>query len=92
MPMPIVQRKPANQFDNFYFCVANVKGFNENSKQHVQHPDLPSAIRSIAHCQEIHTLVSNERADEDTPEIADEALSTLTDATDENNQLYLLVI
>ena len=32
---------------------ANVKGFNKKNKQHLEYPNIPSAIRPIPHSDEI---------------------------------------
>lgn len=51
--VPMVWREPTNHSDDCYFCLVNVKGFNKKNKQHLQYPSIPSAIRPVAHSEEI---------------------------------------
>src|ERR1044072_1204441 len=37
----------------FTFCLVNVKGFNKKNKQYLKYPRIPSAIRPVAHSEEI---------------------------------------
>jgi hypothetical protein len=41
--IPIVWREQINHFDNCYFCVCKVSGFNTKNKKHIVYPCLPSA-------------------------------------------------
>ena len=42
-----------NHITACYFCMINLKGINRKNKHHVQHPDVPSAIRQIPHDPDI---------------------------------------
>jgi hypothetical protein len=43
--IPMVWRKPQNHYDDCYFCLCNVSGYNKK----IKHPHLSSAIRPIPH-------------------------------------------
>ena len=51
--VPIVLREPKNHVDDCYFCLVNVKGFNKKNKQHLQYPNIHSAMRPIPHGDKI---------------------------------------
>ena len=38
---------------NCYFCITNVAGFNKKSRHTIEYPNLPSALRPVAHCEGI---------------------------------------
>ena len=46
--VPMVWRKPKNHFDDCYFCLNDIKGFNKNKKKGWQYPSLDSVIRTVA--------------------------------------------
>src|SRR6218665_3543269 len=79
----MVWREPTNHLDNCYFKVVDVAGFNQKPKQHLQYPDIPSARRPIAHCEEIPVPVFTEL-----PETEVEALCSPT-STDEDDETDL---
>ena len=51
--VPMVWREPKNHVDDCYFCLVNVKGFNKKNKQHLQYPNIHSAIRPIPHSDKV---------------------------------------
>ena len=51
--VPMVWREPKNHVDDCYFCLVNVKGFNKKNKQHLQYPNIHSAMRPINHSDKV---------------------------------------
>ena len=51
--VPMVWRETKNHFDDCYFCLNNMNGFNKNKKKTWQYPNLESAIRPVAHSEEL---------------------------------------
>ena len=49
----MVWREPANHDTDCYFCVINLTGINRKSRRYLKYPDLQSAHRPVAHCDEI---------------------------------------
>lgn len=47
--IPMVWREPQNHSTDCYFCTCNVKGFNAKNKKGIIYPNLPSAMRPVAH-------------------------------------------
>ena len=47
--IPMVRRERKDHIMDCYFCMINLKGINHKNKHHVQHPDVPSAIKAIPH-------------------------------------------
>lgn len=76
--MSIIWREPTNYFDNCYFCLANVKGFNKKNKHLLKYPDIPSAFRPIAYCDKILVPVFSEL-----PKIDDDVICPTNFNTDD---------
>ena len=51
--VPMVWREPKNHFDDCYFCLVNLKGFNRHKKNSWNYPDLESARLPVPHCEEV---------------------------------------
>ncbi|GBN35087.1 Tau-tubulin kinase 1 [Araneus ventricosus] len=51
--IPMVWREPQNHVDDCYFCLCKIAGYNKRSKSNIVYPNLKSAIRPIAHCENI---------------------------------------
>lgn len=51
--IPMVWREQTNHFDDCYFCVCKVSGFNMKNKKHIVYPCLPSAITPVPHGPDI---------------------------------------
>ena len=49
----MVWREPKNHFDDCYFCLNDMKGFNKNKKKGWQYPSLDSVIRTVAHSEDL---------------------------------------
>ena len=46
-----------------YFCVINLTGINRNNRSSLKYPDLQSARRNVAHCDETPVPVFGELPD-----------------------------
>ena len=51
--VPMVWREPKNHFDDCYFCLVDLKGFNRFKKNSWNYPDLESARLPVPHCEEV---------------------------------------
>jgi hypothetical protein len=51
--IPMVWRQPINHFDDCYFCMCTLKGFNTKNKKAITYPNMPSAIRPVPHGPDI---------------------------------------
>lgn len=47
--IPMVWREPKNHYDDCYFCLCSVVGYNRKNKTGINYPNLPSAIRPVPH-------------------------------------------
>ncbi|QQP36648.1 Uncharacterized protein FKW44_021815, partial [Caligus rogercresseyi] len=45
--------EPFDHATDCYFCAINTTGINRKNRQSLQYPDLPSARRPVAHCEDI---------------------------------------
>ncbi|QQP48982.1 Uncharacterized protein FKW44_009477 [Caligus rogercresseyi] len=70
--IPMVWREPFDHATDCYFCAINTTGINWKNRQSLQYPDLPSARRPVAHCEDIPVPAFTQLPDSD-----DEA--TITD-------------
>ena len=80
--VPMVWREPSNHLDDCYFCLVNVKGFNKKNKQYLQYPSIPSAIRPVAHSEEIPVPIFTELPEIDDTDLCSPASSDEEDTTD----------
>ncbi|KAG0711773.1 hypothetical protein GWK47_019930 [Chionoecetes opilio] len=62
---------PFDHASDCYFCATQYNGINRKNRHSLQYPDLPSARRPLAHCEEIPVPSVTELPDSD-----DEATST----------------
>jgi hypothetical protein len=51
--VPLVRRKPTNHTDVCYFCQAKVEGYSAKNKKGIVYPNLPSAMRSVLHSDDL---------------------------------------
>ena len=51
--VPMIWREPKDHLTDCYFCLTNVVGIGPKSKYAVQYPNLPSAIRPVAHSEHL---------------------------------------
>ncbi|GBO28158.1 hypothetical protein AVEN_66673-1 [Araneus ventricosus] len=49
----MVWREPLNHVDDCYFCLCKIAEYNKRSKSNIVYPNLKSAIRPVAHCENI---------------------------------------
>ena len=50
----MIWREPKDHVTDCYFCLTKTEGFNaKNKSKIIIYPNLPSAIRPVAHCDEI---------------------------------------
>ncbi|KAK8383349.1 hypothetical protein O3P69_019012 [Scylla paramamosain] len=54
----MVWREPTNHDTGCYFCDINMTGINKKNWNSLKYPDLESARRPVAHCDEIPILFS----------------------------------
>lgn len=52
--IPMIWREPLNHYDDCYFCLTNVRGYNAKNKNAIVYPNLPSAIRPVPHSEHLH--------------------------------------
>ncbi len=72
--IPMVWREPSDHISDCYFCAINTTGMNRKNRNSLQYPDLPSARRPVAHCEEIPVPACRELPDsDDEATTADEA-------------------
>ena len=45
----MIWREPAHRFDDCYFCMTNLVGYNKKNRKNILYPPIPSATRPIPH-------------------------------------------
>ena len=71
----MVWREQRNHLDDCYFCLTKVKGHSIKTKSRIIYPNLPSALRPVAHgleipvhkcpiASEVHEFIENEPEDQ----------------------------
>ena len=70
--IPMVWREPTNHVTDCYFCAVHVTGINRKNRGSLKYPDLQSARRPVAHCDEIPVPIFGEL-----PDISDEDASSV---------------
>ena len=70
--IPMVWREPTDHVSDCYFCLTSITGVIAKSKQTVQHPNLPSAMRLVPHSAELpvpkaptNTMLSDSESSDD---------------------------
>ena len=76
--IPMVWREPTNHLTDCYFCAVDVTGINRKNQDSLKYPDLQSARRPVAHCDEIPVPIFGEL-----PDICDEDASSVEGDEDE---------
>ena len=68
----MVWREPTDHVSDCYFCLTSITGVIAKSKQTVQHPNLPSAMRLVPHSAELpvpkaptNTMLSDSESSDD---------------------------
>jgi len=77
----MVWTEPFKHASDCYFCASNSTGINRKTRHILQFPDLPSARRHVAHCEDIPVSAFTEIPNSD-----DEATNSheVGDTEDEN--------
>jgi hypothetical protein len=57
--IPMIWRESKNHVDDCYFCLVQTSGYNKKTKSKIVYPSLESAIRPVAHSDEIPVPVFN---------------------------------
>ena len=79
----MIWRKPKNHVDDCCFCLVNVKGFNKKNKQHLQYPNIHSAMRPIPHSDKVPVPIFIKLPDIDEDQLRSSTSSTNSDHNDE---------
>ena len=83
--VPMVWREPKNHVDDCYFCFVNVKGFNKKNKQHLQYPNIHSAMRPIPHSDEVPVPIFTKLPDIDEDQLRSSTSSSNSDDDEEED-------
>ena len=59
----MIRREPANHFDDCYFCMTNLVGYNKKNRKNILYPSIPSVTRPIPHSGENRVPVFKELLD-----------------------------
>jgi hypothetical protein len=51
--VPMIWREPSNHATDCYFCLTNTSGHNRKTKDRIQYPDVPSAIKPVPHSADL---------------------------------------
>ena len=85
--VPMVWREPKNHVDDCYFCLVNVKGFNKKNKQHLQYPNIHSAMRPIPHSDKVPIPIFTKLPDIDEDQLRSSTSSTNSDDDDKEQDI-----
>ena len=85
--VPMVWKEPKNHVDDCYFCLVNVKGFNKKNKQHLQYPNIHSAMRPIPHSDKVPVPIFTKLPDIDEDQLRSSTSSTNSDDDDEEQDI-----
>ena len=58
--IPMIWREPSSHFDDCYFCMTNVVGFNKRNKKSIMYPSIPSASRPVPHSDQLPVPIFKE--------------------------------
>ena len=59
----MIWHEPTNHFDDCYFCMTNLVGYNKENRKNILYPSIPSATRTIPHSDENPVPVFKELLD-----------------------------
>jgi len=51
--VPMIWREQRNHYDDCYFCMTNVSGFNSKNKVSIVYPNVSSAMKPILHGEDL---------------------------------------
>ena len=60
--IPMIWREQKNHYDDCYFCMTNIRGFNKANKYKIVYPNLPSALRPAPHSDDVPVPVSCDKS------------------------------
>jgi hypothetical protein len=58
--IPMIWREQQNHYDDCYFCMTNVRGFNKANRHKIVYPNLSSALRPVPHSHDVPVPVPHE--------------------------------
>ena len=61
--VPMVWREPKNHFNECYFCLMDLKGFNRPPKKNLKLPQFESGCQPVSHCEEVPVSEFNDLPD-----------------------------
>ena len=64
--VPMVWREPKNHYNDCYFCLNDMTGYNKNKKKTWKYPNLESAIRPVMHSEELPVPIFSTEPDTST--------------------------
>jgi hypothetical protein len=64
----VIWREPGNHSDDCYFCSCNVQGYNSKNEKDICYPNMPSAMRPVAHGHDIPIPTPLETLDTSPPD------------------------
>ena len=76
-----------NHVYDCYFCLVNVKGFNKKNNQHLQYPNIHSAMRPIPHSDKVPVPIFTKLPDIDEDQLRSSTSSTNSDNDDEEQNI-----
>ena len=85
--VPMVWREPKKHVDDCYFYLVNVKGFNKQNKQHLQYPNIHSAVRPIPHSDKVPVPIFTKLPDIDEDQLRSSTSSNNSDDDDEEQDI-----
>ena len=80
----MVWRELTNHVTDYYFCAIDVTGINRKNQSSLKYPDLESAHRPVAHCDEIPVPVFGEL-----PDISHKDSSSVPEDEEEEEEVVL---
>ena len=84
--IPMVWREPKNHYDDCYFCMVNLKGFNRHKRKTWNYPDLESARRPVLHSADLPVPKSTHLPD--LPMDCDDFDEKLGSSSDDNASVF----
>ena len=80
-------KRTKKHVDDCSFCLVNVKGFNKKNKQHLQYPNIHSAMRPIPLSDKVPVPIFNKLLDIDEDQLRSSTSLTNSDDDDEEQDI-----
>ena len=93
--VPMVWREPRDHvIDCSYFCLTEATGFSAKNKNHINYPNLPSAMRPVLQSDDLKVPVPPEAwtIDEDDTECLDDSLLHEVEQESDDDFLHSLTV